>query len=40
MRDVWRGVPQAMARAFTDAGKELPDSLKPKEKVESEAPAG
>ena len=35
MRDVWRGVPQAMAKAFTDAGKELPDSLKPKEKVET-----
>lgn len=30
LRDVWRGVPQAMAKAFIDAGKELPESLKPK----------
>ncbi|MDZ7728760.1 MAG: LLM class flavin-dependent oxidoreductase [Dehalococcoidia bacterium] len=31
IRDVWRGVPKAMAQAYIDAGKEVPDALKPKD---------
>jgi limonene 1,2-monooxygenase len=36
IRDVWRGVPKAMAKAYTDAGKELPESLRPKEEKPAE----